>query len=59
MAIEIIKQPKTKFTMKCDRCGCEFRYFLTDIYHGLSDYLLCPCCGKRLFHKLIEEGTDV
>lgn len=47
--IKIIKDGQKEFTTKCDTCGCEFSYQLTDI--GLGS-VTCPCCGGYVAHKL-------
>ena len=62
MAIKIIKQGKiTKFTKTCPDCECEFEYEQDDIKVDYScclttypckygTYVICPCCGKHLYH---------
>lgn len=62
MAIKIIKQGKqTKFTKICPDCGCEFEYDDSDLNVDYSvclttyppqynTYVVCPCCGKRIYH---------
>lgn len=46
--IEVIKQGNARFTMECDKCGCEFTYNLSDL--NCFDNINCPCCGKSLHH---------
>ena len=67
MAIRIIKEGKiTKFTKTCPDCGCEFEYEAEDLQTDyslclttypckFSQYVVCPCCGKHLFHGYISE----
>ena len=69
MAIKIIKEgKKQKFTKTCEDCGCEFEYELEDLHTDyslclttypckFSQYVVCPCCGKHLFHGYTTEGT--
>ena len=47
MAIEILKQGQTKFTVTCANCGCEFTYELEDI---VGSVVICPCCGNHIVH---------
>ena len=68
MAIRIIKEgKKTKFTKTCPDCGCEFEYEVEDLHTDssiclttypcqFSQYVICPCCGKHLFHGYTTES---
>lgn len=60
--IKIIKQGKTKrFAKTCPSCDCEFEYDDSDLItdYGVclttyppqyNTYVICPCCGKRIWH---------
>lgn len=60
--IKIIKDGKlTKFKKTCPDCGCEFEYEASDLIvdHSVclttytpkyNTYVVCPCCGKRVYH---------
>lgn len=60
--IKIIKDGKlTKFKKTCPDCGCEFEYEASDLSTDYSvclttyppkynTYVVCPCCGKRVYH---------
>lgn len=62
MAIKIIKDGKlTKFKKTCPDCDCEFEYEASDLSTDYSvclttyppkynTYIVCPCCGKHLYH---------
>lgn len=66
MAIKIIKEGKiTKFRKTCPDCGCEFEYEASDLSTDYSvclttyppkynTYVVCPCCGKRIYHGMTE-----
>ena len=66
MAIKIIKHgEKKKFTKTCPDCGCEFEFETEDLktdyefcltsYPGqYRRYVLCPECGKKLYHDTIS-----
>lgn len=46
--IKIIEQGQKTFTRTCDRCGCKFKYDLSDL-DGL-DYISCPYCHTTITH---------
>lgn len=60
--IKIIKQGKiTRFKKTCQDCGCEFEYEASDLIMDYNvclttyppkynTYVVCPCCGKRVYH---------
>lgn len=43
----IIKEGKKEFIGRCSKCGCEFKYELSDVSIG-SVY--CPCCSNPVYH---------
>lgn len=51
----IIKNGKTNFTARCERCLCDFEYELSDLSkkHGYVEYIRCPCCGLDIRHNPI------
>lgn len=66
--IKIIKQGKTRmFAKTCQSCGCEFEYDDSDlnIDYGVgltpsppkyNIYVVCPCCGKRIYHGMTQSA---
>jgi hypothetical protein len=59
MAIKIIKQPPTQFTMKCEKCECLFSYTLQDLHKAICAYYVdCPCCKQELAHHKRETYTE-
>ena len=57
--IKILEQGQKTFTRTCDRCGCKFKYDLSDL-SGL-DYINCPFCHTTLTHvgpKAIKMDLD-
>ena len=71
MAINIIKEGRrlTKFTITCPDCGCEFEYeqedvkvnsnvCLTSYPSQYEAYVICPCCGKHLYHGYVTKSIS-
>ena len=70
MAIKIIKQGKKKkevFKKTCEKCGCIFEFEEEDLITDYSlclttcssqyhRYIICPCCGSRIYHDTVFEG---
>lgn len=71
MAIKIIKEGKKKekeiFKKTCEECGCVFEFeeedLTTDYNFCLTSYppqyhryIICPCCGNRIYHDNVIEG---
>lgn len=66
--IKIIKQGKTKrFEKTCPSCDCEFEYEASDLITDYSvclttyppkynTYVVCPCCGRRIYHGTTQEA---
>lgn len=51
MAIKIIKEPTSLFTMECEKCECVFTYNIDDITKHISfEYIQCPCCKEEIPH---------
>ena len=65
--INILKHGnKKKFTVTCPDCGCEFEYETEDLKADYSlcltsypgqyrRYIVCPECGKMIYHDSILE----
>lgn len=62
MAIKIIKDAPTAYTIECNRCDCVFFYNLADTIKYISCiYIRCPKCEEELLHhdrKKYTEGVD-
>lgn len=64
MAISIIKQPATLFTIECAKCACEFTYEPEDLredknFKGSSyaGIIFCPVCNTRNFHNFRKKDN--
>ena len=70
MAIKIIKEGKKKekeiFKKTCEKCGCifefeeedlhiDYRLCLTTYPSQYQRYIICPCCGNRIYHDNVFE----
>lgn len=42
------------FRTDCYHCGCRFEYERDDIDY--EDNVVCPCCGRELYHDATETG---
>lgn len=45
--ITIIKPGKKEFEATCPKCGCQFKYEITDIYYY---FVYCPECNEKYYH---------
>ena len=43
----ILKQGRDGFIATCRKCGCEFKYALSDI---IIDRVYCPYCDNPVYH---------
>ena len=69
--IKIIKEGKiTKFKKTCPDCCCEFEYEASDLITDYSvclttcpplygTYVVCPCCGKHIYHRVASEPNSI
>lgn len=48
MSIKILKEGKSNFITKCNICGCEFSYDLSDL--DVTKRVACPHCHNDVLH---------
>lgn len=62
MAIKILREPATVYTMQCDTCDAVFAYESDDLHEPTKyfdkHYVTCPCCGNRIPHSKRERGKN-
>ncbi len=65
MAINIIKQPATFFTIECAKCSCEFTYETEDLqedknFKGASYAVMvfCPVCKTKNWHNFRKKRNE-
>ena len=59
MAIKIIKEPTSIFTMECEKCECVFTYTIEDLVKLITlEYVKCPCCKEEIPHYKRKRGQE-
>lgn len=57
--MKIIKQGKVETkTCQCEQCEAILEYYPYDVHSSYIEqinYIICPCCGKRIEWKMKEE----
>lgn len=55
--LEIIEQGKSKFIVRCPKCGCKYSYNLDDL-KGLGTGTYCPSCENYVIHPRQDIEDD-